>query len=114
MLDFLHYGLMAYALVYLITQAVIFAVPRLLISRGGPLFEAGVYCPACVGFWVGMCLGVGGWLPFETPHPWYLEAVDSGFVAMALCHIVSVLLGGNSAWDAEAPLRGVSHGEQDE
>ena len=110
-MDFLHYALMAYALTYLITESAIGAVPRILASRGHALIEALMYCPACMGFWVGICLGFGGWFPFDTPHSLPLESLNSGFVSMAVCGLISKMTGGNPAWESESALRGETNAQ---
>jgi hypothetical protein len=105
-MSLLHYAIMAYALTYLITESSIFAVPRVLASRGHVVIAMLMYCPACMGFWVGVCLGVAGWFPFDTPHPVALEALNSGLVSMAICSLISKMTGGNPAWESESALRG--------
>ena len=105
-MDLLHYALMSYSLTYLVTESSIGAIPRILAARGHAILAVLMYCPACMGFWVGVCLGAGNWFPFDTPHSLLLESVNSGFVSMAICHLISKMTGGNPAWESEALLRG--------
>ncbi len=112
MMDLIHYALMCYAVTYLITESTVLVVPRVLAARGHAMIAVLMYCPACMGFWVGVCLGVGNWFPFDTPHGLALESVNSGFTSMAICHLISKITGGNPAWENEASLRGDIDAEQ--
>ena len=104
----LTWALTLLGLVYLVTEAAITAPLRVPLARLHPLLASLLYCPACSGFWIG--LGLYGLYPGEA-IPTFLRAVLSGLGAMALSTTWSKATGGNSAWDAEAPLREAQHDE---
>jgi hypothetical protein len=76
----LHYMLLLLGLVYLITQSVIMAPLRKLLTRV-PLLLTLVYCPACTGFWVGVMLGSTGLWPFGEV---LFIPIESGIGACAI------------------------------
>lgn len=45
--------LVVLGLIYIVAQSTIFHVFRIRIANLGPLAEIGIYCSACVGFWMG-------------------------------------------------------------
>jgi len=55
-IDLLRFLLVAFGLIYVITESVIFVHPRLWIALRGTTAEAFIYCAYCVGFWVGAAL----------------------------------------------------------
>jgi hypothetical protein len=84
---FIHWALLSVGLIYFITDSLIFSHVRVALARGS-LFRIGLfYCPACMGFWVGAALGLGGWWPIERGLDGWgpvFEALESGIAAMAL------------------------------
>ncbi len=105
--ELLQWALMAIGVTYLITEASIAASFRVALVRSIPwwgpatLMAQLIYCPACVGFWVGIALAMTGWWPYEDSY-WALS--ESGFASMALMTTWSKLTGGNGAFEAEDPL----------
>jgi hypothetical protein len=84
--------------VYAITEASIFAPVRIFIAEHlGRIAEAGIYCPACTGFWIGAVLGHAGLWPHDSG--W--APGESAFAAMAVAATWNKLLGGNAAWQIE-------------
>lgn len=100
MSDLVRWALIILGAVYLVTEATISAGPRVAIARLHPLAAAGIYCPACVGFWAGLWLH-RFWGPFWTID----AALGSSLGAMALGAAWASWRGGNAAWEAEAELR---------
>jgi len=75
--ELLRWALVGIGITYLITEAGIFSLPRVLLTRGSPFRTTLFYCPACTGFWVG-CALVALW-------PWaVLDAGVGGFIVSAL------------------------------
>lgn len=53
-MEIAHYSLIVLGLIYLVTEAVITKPLRMVVADLHPLLAVFVYCPACVGFWVGL------------------------------------------------------------
>lgn len=98
MIDYFLWTLMLIGWVYLITEAAVFALVRVIISELGSYVEALIYCPSCMGFWVGAALAATGW----WPHNSGLWAIgESAIAAMAVANTWSKLTGGSAAWAIE-------------
>lgn len=105
MIDLARWALVHLGLVYLVTEAAIFAPVRLMVASRGPLWTTLIYCPGCSGFWLGLAV------THLWPEPaWWLALPCSGVAGMGLAATWSKVTGGNQAWSAEEPLRG-SHDE---
>jgi hypothetical protein len=50
------FGLVHLGITYLICGSAIFAPLRILLAKRSVLVTALIYCPACVGFWIGLAL----------------------------------------------------------
>jgi hypothetical protein len=104
-MDYLLWTLMLIGWVYLLTEAAILAPVRITLSRAVPIAEALVYCPSCVGFWVGVALAATGWWPrhdIAADYTIALQAMgESAIAAMAVANTWSKLTGGSAAWDIE-------------
>ena len=101
MIDLACWALVHLGLVYLVTEAAIFAPVRLAVSARGPLWTTLIYCPGCSGFWLGLACA-----PLWPGPPWWLALPCSGLAGMGLAATWSKATGGNQAWIAEAALRG--------
>lgn len=121
-MDYFLWTLMLIGWVYLVTEAAIFAPIRITISAAGSFLEALIYCPSCVGFWVGVALAATGWWPhggdlvdgIDGGEYWGLG--ESGIAAMAVASTWSKLTGGSSAWQIERgsddPTQAVQEGKE--
>jgi len=91
-LSFVRFAILSAGLTYYITQSAIFAPLRLLIARCKPpsLLLYFLYCPACVGTWIGLILGFIGLWPWMNP----VEA------AIASC-VINRLMPSDNVVDAE-------------
>jgi len=106
-MDYFVWTLMLVGWVYLITEAAIFAPVRIALSSAGSFVEALIYCPSCMGFWVGAALALTGWWPlggsafdgFLTAELWHVG--ESAIAAMAVASTWSKLTGGSVAWEIE-------------
>jgi hypothetical protein len=99
MLDFFQWLLATWGLVYIITQSVLLHAFRVWLADRHMLLEAGIYCPACVGFWAGLAIhtlqvqqlwlhselqALGGcalgalWSQYGPPSVWQRERGDNG------------------------------------
>jgi hypothetical protein len=109
-LDFtaLRWLLMVIGIVYMITSSVIFGPFRVWLTKDSTFRRTLFYCAACTGFWVGVGLGLASYWPMDygvDPISALLEAVESGFAAMAVGAAWSVWYP-SAAFTAEAHLRG--------
>lgn len=113
-LDLLRWALVLIGFVYLVTDSAIFMKVRLLVSRLGTYPMVLIYCPSCIGFWVGVALGVGGLWPldtFNTTAPWWeptYTALVSGVAGMAVAQTWNRMTGGTTAFEVEEDLRKLS------
>ena len=55
-MDLAHYILMLTGLTYIVTQSLIFRIPRMKIAAWSLFWQSLIYCPACAGFWLGAAL----------------------------------------------------------
>lgn len=85
MIDFLRWALITLGVIYLVTEAIIFAPVRLALRYKAKSywFTVLVYCRSCVGFWAGFGLGLAG-LWFVPDRSLLESGIESGFAAMAL------------------------------
>lgn len=79
------WALVGLGFVYLFTSASIFSRFRIRFARlGGGACEL-IYCPACIGFWVGAALALSGLFPTDmVPHGSAQALAQSAFAMMAL------------------------------
>ena len=106
MIELFRWALVTLGLVYLVTEASIFTVPRAFLASKSHFLGALVYCPACSGYWVGFLVGILGFWPFETIGIWALSIMwlESAIAACALGALWGKLHP-NPAVFAEAPFR---------
>lgn len=106
-MDYFVWILMLIGWVYLVTEAAILAPVRIALSSVGSFLEALIYCPSCVGFWVGCGLAATGWWPHGGS---FVDGIDgaewwglgeSGIAAMAVASTWTKLTGGSTAWQIE-------------
>ncbi len=101
MSDFARFVLLEIGMVYFVTMSAIFAPARIVLARNSVL-RALLYCPSCVGFWIGAALYLAGFYPFSG-HDFVQDIACSAFAGMAVANIWHNWLfhGGNDAFDAE-------------
>lgn len=105
----LRWVLLLIGVTYLITEAGIMMSFRVAFSRAaldanpraGTFAFTLIYCPSCIGFWVGVALGALHHWPFDHG---YWSILESGLAAMAVTTTWSKTTGGNGAWDVEERL----------
>ena len=88
---FLQWTLYLWGLIYLITQSTILSGPRVLLARGSWVRAQFLYCPSCVGFWVGVSL-MNYW-PFSDG---WSATLGSAVAATAMGRIWGVIAGDNT------------------
>lgn len=82
----IEFALVAMGITYVITTSYIMVpIRQLLVRASGDSFDFAVllYCPACMGFWVGVLLGAAGLWP-ERDVVGLNAAWRAGFAATAL------------------------------
>ena len=101
----LRWALLVLGVIYFVTESAIFMHPRIWIAQRGKWALLGVYCPACVGFWVGGALAFWTW-PFDlvVGHWQWLHVLEGGVASMALGALWKILNGGNPAYAVEAEM----------
>jgi hypothetical protein len=92
--ELLQYGLTLIGIVYIVAQSYVFKNVRLLASNL-KLLEVLVYCPSCVGFWVGLLLWKLGYYPF---HVKALAGFEPGIVGCAIGAVWSVWGPNSDTW----------------
>ena len=96
--DFPIWVLVNLGILYFISESVLFGTVRMWIATGGALLRSLIYCPACLGFWLGAFQGpVNG--PFQA-FAWWEASIGTGLLLMAIGALWSKLFG-NSAWSIE-------------
>ncbi len=95
---FIPWTLYLWGLIYLVTQSTIFSGPRVYMSQGSWIRAEFLYCPSCVGFWVGVCLTP--YWPFAVGWEGY---IGSGVAALAMGRLWGVLAG-DSTFQIERKL----------
>ncbi len=60
MIQLLHFALLTLGITYIVTQSSIMILPRMWLASKSSLARTFIYCPACVGFWVGTGVELGG------------------------------------------------------
>lgn len=109
MTELLQWTFMVVGITYLITEATVLSTLRVALVQAMPWFNlaafvaALIYCPACIGFWVGVALGALGWWPYEPTDSWW-ALTESGVASMAIMATWSKYLGAGVAWQVEDPL----------
>ncbi len=93
-MEVLQYGLTLIGIVYIVSQSLIFKPIRLIVSSLG-LLEVLIYCPSCVGFWVGLLLHWVGYYPFHVKGFW---VVEPGIVGCAFGAIWSAYGPSTNTW----------------
>lgn len=84
MLELIRFGLLVVGLVYIVTQSSIFTIMRMLVVRTKIFMLAQLfYCPACMGFWMGLGLGALGYWPLAT-HAWWMVLLESALTGTAV------------------------------
>jgi len=105
MLSLVIFFLTAVGVIYVVTSSVIFAPIRVVIASWGPFFTAGIYCPKCVGFWVGLvlevALAVDPWSWATLRVAFFSGALVMGAVELARAVWPDFL---ESAWEREQQL----------
>ena len=81
LLGLLRFVLLSAGITYYLTQSFIFAPIRVALTHHLPEWALGlryfVYCPACVGSWVGLALWFSGAWPLGGAHAWVYAIVAS-------------------------------------
>lgn len=81
-LGLIRFTILVIGLTYYITGSVIFSVVRTQIRRRLPGLTYFIYCPMCIGTWVGLFLALAGIQPLSgTLHAPWLDAMVLGAVA---------------------------------
>lgn len=75
----LRWALLMLGLIYLATESTIFALPRMVLVNRHVAWATLLYCPACMGFWLGL---LTGWLDL-WPFPG-VAAIQSGIAGVAV------------------------------
>jgi len=78
------WAVLVLAVIYVITESMIFAPLRVWITKGTVWRRTLFYCPACMGFWIGVLAGVGLYWPFDYgTDAWSIarECFESGLCA---------------------------------
>lgn len=102
MIYLVEWALTAIGVTYVVTQSVIFAPIRIRIARLHTILELFIYCPMCVGFWVGALL----WWMWPSVSPWWwVRVVLSATASMGLMRVLPTLSDGGAVWLAEKGLR---------
>ena len=96
MVDFLHYTLTLLGVVYIVAQSYIFRPVRILLSKIHVSVAVLLYCPACLGFWVGLWLWKLGLYPFEVKL-----FVEPGIVGCVLGAIWTTYGPQTQTWQAD-------------
>jgi len=101
MIDFLRFVLLLWGLVYLWVGSSIFRIPRMVSFHVLPGFTKGiVYCPACIGFWVGVFLQAWGAWPLEPIFVY--PVIDAGIASSGMMAIMAYLVPvANATWSHE-------------
>lgn len=84
--ELFRFVLVAAGLLYIINRSFIFGFVRMFLAKlGGWFFAALLYCPSCVGFWLGLALC--------RLWPWGLEwyGLQSAFAVCALGSVCGVI-----------------------
>lgn len=89
--ELLRFLLVAAGLLYILTRSVIFAWLRQAIARRHILLMALMYCPACMGFWIGLTLGLLGLWPWPATTSWAAATTELFESALAVCGLGSLL-----------------------
>jgi hypothetical protein len=95
--------LISLGITYVITNSfVLYGIRRLLISLTGNTLWVAVllYCPACMGFWVGAALGAGGMWPEPVSM---LQAIWRAAFAAAAVGALWSEYGPKSQFESEQP-----------
>jgi hypothetical protein len=83
--NFLIYVATVVGVVYFVTMSSIFAPIRMPIAKIGSWVLVLMYCPSCVGFWVGWCLALSGVNPFGgATHVNVNQMIQAAIVAMGI------------------------------
>jgi hypothetical protein len=94
MIALIQWALVVLGVIYFVTESVIFGPVRVTLTRGSVFRSTLLYCPACMGFWVGVASG------FLQPALWQ-NPVQSGLAAMALGRIWALCGGGGNTFATE-------------
>lgn len=82
----LRYVLIALGVIYFVTESTLFSFTRRAIRNLVPKFARPalylMYCPPCLGFWIGCTLGALHLWPADDGTRWAI--LESGLAAMAL------------------------------
>lgn len=92
------------ALVYILGYSLLFEGLR-TNTRLPALVRAGLQCPMCIAFWVGLVVGGVNWMPVAWPA-WLQFPALGAFVAVALEYLLEVAArrtGDEEAADGEEP-----------
>lgn len=87
-LELVRWVLLNLSVIYLITTATIASPFRMALAKRSKFLQSLIYCPACVGFWIG--LAFYGYWPLDgqvlgaVQSPTVYKILESGAAAMAL------------------------------
>lgn len=110
-LELVRWVLATLGLIYMITQSVIFSGPRIVITRGSNFRTQLFYCPACIGFWIGVGSGIDHMFG-QTGVSAVATVGQYAAMSMAIGALWAAYQGGNPAYENEAPMRGEALGDQ--
>jgi hypothetical protein len=86
-LDYIVFSLVAFGIVYGVVCSSLFALVRIRLSTWSRWLEAFVYCPYCVGFWVGVLLRIVWFGQLRTwSDAWSIP--ECGFLAVGAIAIL--------------------------
>lgn len=106
MIELATFLLVAFGVVYVLTESVLFASPRIWLASRGVMLEVLVYCALCTGFWAGVALEL------VFAYEWSVQAllvapVLSGTLVMGAISVLRAFAPADflqGAWERERPL----------
>lgn len=79
--DLVVFLLVSWGAVYLVTESVIFTLPRILLATRSRFAEAFLYCASCTGFWIGAVVyALSDPVTFDPLHTFFAGLLVMGSV----------------------------------